>query len=423
MADKRIGDLTELEQIPGDNDEVEVLSGGTNKRNKLLHWLKTLFEVVSNKKTTLTDSDTDYPTTKAVNTGVSTHAAVETSVHGIGTWPLNSTANKTYYVDSGKYAKLVTGTVGDNNYIRWIRKTIGTAGNSYSVEMLDPGAVSQPLSVSTSGTKITVSLATDGAGAITSTARQVCAAIRGNSTAHSWVWVTLGHSNSSGDGVVVAVAETNLSGGLAAAGSDSNNGESSGAAFATWAKVLTVLPTFITHNYRVVILGDMNVALNVASRYVGGYLDIKGDPEDPDDHVVGNNLNYQSVVGSCFYRYLTTMTSCETNASIISSKWVDSAWRFAFDNCRFFGERDTVASRVGTRTSNSIHGVYSCNYGTENRDGLDAFNSRVFSYLNGGNLRQYGIFAREGATVGKYNATQPTGVTANEFANTGAVIR
>ncbi len=79
MAQEKLTDRPELEELVHDDDVVHVVdvsdttdsAEGTSKKWKLLTWLKTLFEVTTNKKTTLTDSDIDYPTTKAVNTGLS----------------------------------------------------------------------------------------------------------------------------------------------------------------------------------------------------------------------------------------------------------------------------------------------------------------------------------------------------------------
>lgn len=88
--------------------------------------------------------------------------------------------------------------------------TGGQAGNGISVRFVDPSAASQALAVSVSGSAITVSLATDGTGAITSTAAQVAAAINANPSASALVTAT---PEGAGTGVVDAVAQTNLSGG------------------------------------------------------------------------------------------------------------------------------------------------------------------------------------------------------------------
>jgi hypothetical protein len=110
-------------------------------------------------------------------------------------------------------ASVVTGVVGNNNAIRWTSKVHGQAGNMIAVVLKDPGAASQALSVSVSGSVITVSLATDGASAITSTASDVITAVNGDADASALVSAA-NEGASNGTGVVVAVAETHLAGGV-----------------------------------------------------------------------------------------------------------------------------------------------------------------------------------------------------------------
>lgn len=115
-------------------------------------------------------------------------------------------------------AALTTGTVGENNGIVWTAKAAGTGGNALSIELLNTGK-EKALAVDVDGTKIVVTLATNGTGAgeITSTAAQVMAAIEEHDTASQLVAVA-NKGASSGAGVVKAVATTNLSGGTDATG-------------------------------------------------------------------------------------------------------------------------------------------------------------------------------------------------------------
>jgi len=85
-----------------------------------------------------------------------------------------------------------------------------SGGNAQSIELDDPHAASQPLTVSiTGGTTVVVKLATDAGGAITSTAAQVVNAIN-SSSAH--ILMTAGtYRTNSGAGVVSATANTKLS--------------------------------------------------------------------------------------------------------------------------------------------------------------------------------------------------------------------
>lgn len=96
-------------------------------------------------------------------------ATVKSSVIGlIGTAPNSAVADT---------ATLLTGVVASNNALTWTAVTAGKAGNNITVHLKDPKANSQALSVSVSGTVITVNLATGIGGAITSTAAQVITAI------------------------------------------------------------------------------------------------------------------------------------------------------------------------------------------------------------------------------------------------------
>ena len=99
-------------------------------------------------------------------------------------------------------ATATTGTVAANNGITYTAP-LGAAGNSVRIMLADPKANSAALSVSVAGTVITVSLATDAAGVITSTAADVTAAIAGNAKAASLV-TAANTGASTGAGVVTA---------------------------------------------------------------------------------------------------------------------------------------------------------------------------------------------------------------------------
>jgi uncharacterized protein len=90
--------------------------------------------------------------------------------------------------------------------------TPGTAGNGISIRLRNPGAASQTLSVALSGQAITVNLATDNAGVITSTADAIKTALEANAAIDALVAVVSG-----GTGVVTPTAAVLLSGGQAEA--------------------------------------------------------------------------------------------------------------------------------------------------------------------------------------------------------------
>ena len=79
MANQKLTDRNLMNEQLHDDDVIHIVDvsdttdspEGTSKKWKILTWLKTLFEDKSNKKTTLSEnSDTYYPTQKAVKTAV-----------------------------------------------------------------------------------------------------------------------------------------------------------------------------------------------------------------------------------------------------------------------------------------------------------------------------------------------------------------
>jgi hypothetical protein len=109
-------------------------------------------------------------------------------------------------------ATLVTGSEPANNAIRWTADGASTKGNDISVELQDPGAPSQTLSVGVTGKAILVSLATDSGSSITSTASEVISAVNGHATASGLVDAA-NEGTSTGAGVVTPVAQQFLEGG------------------------------------------------------------------------------------------------------------------------------------------------------------------------------------------------------------------
>jgi len=109
-------------------------------------------------------------------------------------------------------ATATTGTEAANNGITYAAPA-GAAGNNVSIMLADPKANSSALAVSVKNAVITVSLATDAAGAITSTAALIIAAIAGNAQASALV-TAANTGASTGAGVVAAtVKQVPLTGG------------------------------------------------------------------------------------------------------------------------------------------------------------------------------------------------------------------
>ncbi|MGS2616268.1 M14 family metallopeptidase [Micromonospora sp. LZ34] len=116
-----------------------------------------------------------------------------------------------------------------NGYRRHAQAVLGTAtasrvavdslawghqgGNDLSVELVDPGAANTPLSVAVTGNAVRVTLGTDGAGTVTSTAAQVVAALNAGAGSLLRAYTYRG---SPGTGVVAPAARTQLTDGLSA---------------------------------------------------------------------------------------------------------------------------------------------------------------------------------------------------------------
>jgi hypothetical protein len=88
-------------------------------------------------------------------------------------------------------------------------------GNDTTLSLINPAAAGQPLTVLVSGKSIVVSLATDGTGALTSTAAQVVGALNGDAAASALVTASTYRGNA-GAGLVAAAGTTRLSDNLAA---------------------------------------------------------------------------------------------------------------------------------------------------------------------------------------------------------------
>jgi len=112
-------------------------------------------------------------------------------------------------------SSLSTDLVGDNNDIVYTSKLTGTAGDAITVAYLDPSMESQSLDVVVTGTAIKVYLATNdqNGGEIISTANEIKTAIANLPAAHALVG-TADKAANDGSGVVTAMAETALAGGV-----------------------------------------------------------------------------------------------------------------------------------------------------------------------------------------------------------------
>ena len=121
MENQKLTDRPELNELADDSDVIHIVDvsdttdspEGTSKKWRILTWIRTLLagkqdalgftpENVANKKTTITDSDTDYLTSRAVKTAVDTKMAN----------PMTTQGDIIYGGSSGTPTRLSKGTAG-----------------------------------------------------------------------------------------------------------------------------------------------------------------------------------------------------------------------------------------------------------------------------------------------------------------------
>lgn len=112
-------------------------------------------------------------------------------------------------------ASLTTALTGTNNDIVWTAVSGGPQGNGIWIRYVDPEADNSPLEVDVADKGITIYLATDGSGVITSTADDLKAAVAAHPVAQGLV-VGTDVGGDDGSGVVTAMAASYLTGGVGA---------------------------------------------------------------------------------------------------------------------------------------------------------------------------------------------------------------
>jgi hypothetical protein len=104
-------------------------------------------------------------------------------------------------------ASLTVNPTGTDNSATYTAKAYGASGNAITIAYVDPGANSQALSVSVADQNITVSLATNGSGTITSTSALVVAAINASGPAAALVTAAVdGTDGGAGTGAAAVTA-------------------------------------------------------------------------------------------------------------------------------------------------------------------------------------------------------------------------
>jgi hypothetical protein len=108
-----------------------------------------------------------------------------------------------------------TAGAGDNNDLQFYHAPGGTAGNSYTITLVDPGGAGS-LSVVVAGTDITVNLASTAVPALTSTANDVMAAVNADGQCADIGFRATLKAGNIGTGIMAALGKQSLAGGLAA---------------------------------------------------------------------------------------------------------------------------------------------------------------------------------------------------------------
>jgi hypothetical protein len=119
---------------------------------------------------------------------------------------------KLWYTQAAVAATLVSNMTAAAADLTFTAKTAGSGGNDISIQFVDPAAASQSLAITNpTADHFVISLATDGAGAITSVANDIKTAVDGDTGMAAHVSVAV---EGAGTGLANALAAAHLTGGL-----------------------------------------------------------------------------------------------------------------------------------------------------------------------------------------------------------------
>ena len=116
---------------------------------------------------------------------------------------------------AGTAATLTVDPAGANNALKWTAVAAEFSGNSISVQYVNPGVINSPFALTLTDEAIVVSLATNGAGAITTIADHISAAVLAHPTI-SLLVTCVDVAPDDGSGLVTAMPRTYLTGGISA---------------------------------------------------------------------------------------------------------------------------------------------------------------------------------------------------------------
>lgn len=127
--------------------------------------------------------------------------------------PVNLTRGATLAALENDFAALATGFGTADSNVRFTAVEPGQAGEAVRVRFVDPEAPNQNINVSVEGQEITIYLATDATGDISTTAAQLASAVNADADARALVTASL-KNTLTGAGVVEAVGWQNLDTGI-----------------------------------------------------------------------------------------------------------------------------------------------------------------------------------------------------------------
>lgn len=199
-----------------------------------------------------------------------------------------------------------------------------------------------------------------------------------------------------------------------ATGSDLNTGLSSGAAFATIVKAISMIPQIVNHTVTInVAAGDYSAeGLIGISGFVGksSSFSVVGDTVVSTSYIISRIL-----VSRCSIPI--TVRGFNYNSTAAGSITVSSCAYAVIDFCNVVA---TVAA-IGVTVTNGSTAVVSNSTISNKSIAIQSDNSRVYSNTNGGSSNTTGLSATSAGVIGK-NSTQPSGTTA-ESTSGGGVIR
>lgn len=199
-------------------------------------------------------------------------------------------------------------------------------------------------------------------------------------------------------------------------GSDSNGGESSGDAFASWSKVYSLLPHNLAHSYTIKIIGNLTGYIIVRGLNAIGSanLTIEGNTTTASNQAVSSGALLSGISGGSATA-IHILKYLEFNGTVK----INSCVGLQIMNC----DIDTSGGE-GINTYYCMVGIRLCNFGTDlNSICIEATQcSQIWSHGNSGNGTTYGLKADNGSIICK-EGTQPTGTTSNEQTAGGSSIQ